>query len=130
MTNVLAGFLALFGLSGVIMHAEVRPARLDDTPPPPYTLPDPLVKEDGKRVRNVEEWRARREELLELFAREIYGRAPIGRLDTARAEVTSMDRGAVEGSATRNARDGCADVCAKCEKRGKSAGVPGVEFLR
>ncbi len=101
MTNVLAGFLALFGLSGVIMHAEVRPARLDDTPPPPYTLPDPLVKEDGKRVRNVEEWRARREELLELFAREIYGRAPIGRLDTARAEVTSMDRGAVEGSATR-----------------------------
>ena len=101
MTNVLARTFLVFALSGVIMHAEVRPARLNDTPPPPYTLPDPLVMEDGRRVRDVEEWRARRAELLELFAREVYGRTPIGRPEGMRAEVISVERNAVGGGATR-----------------------------
>ncbi len=101
MTKLLAGFLMLSGLSGVIMHAEVRPARLEETTPPPYTLPDPLVKEDGQPVRDVEAWRARRVELLQLFAREVYGRTPSGRPDGMRADVVSIDRGAIDGGATR-----------------------------
>lgn len=40
------------------------------------TLPDPLARLDGRRVTGAANWRARRQELLELFAREMYGRVP------------------------------------------------------
>ena len=44
------------------------------TPPP---LPDPLVMENGTRVRTAAQWRnARRPELLVLFTREMYGVMP------------------------------------------------------
>lgn len=42
----------------------------------PYFLPDPLVFNDGKRVASPEQWEKRREEIKELFDREIYGRLP------------------------------------------------------
>ena len=42
-----------------------------------YTLPDPLVTENGRRVvDSTTWWRVRRPEILELFSREIYGRVP------------------------------------------------------
>ena len=48
----------------------------DEGQVPPYTLPDPLVREDGRRVRSVKEWETvRRPELLSLFASQMYGRA-------------------------------------------------------
>lgn len=40
------------------------------------TLPDALRFEDGRRVATKEEWPARRAELLDLFARHVYGRSP------------------------------------------------------
>ena len=84
------------------MKAESRPAKLDETPVPPYTLPDPLRLADGTAVRDAEIWRARRRpELLELFAREEYGRTPAGRPAEMHFEVTSVDRGALGGTATR-----------------------------
>lgn len=43
---------------------------------PPYTLPDPLVMNDGRRVTTAAEWRQRREEILEFYREEIYGRVP------------------------------------------------------
>jgi hypothetical protein len=43
---------------------------------PVYELPDPLVFGDGRRVAQPEQWPARRAELLELFERQVYGRAP------------------------------------------------------
>lgn len=39
-------------------------------------LPDPLVFEDGRAVNNPEDWVKRKEEIRELFDREIYGRLP------------------------------------------------------
>jgi hypothetical protein len=42
-----------------------------------YTLQDPLVTNDGRRVTDSTMWwRVRRPEILELFSREIYGRIP------------------------------------------------------
>lgn len=41
------------------------------------TLPDPLVRFDGRRVAGAAAWRARRRELLDAFAREMYGRVPV-----------------------------------------------------
>lgn len=40
------------------------------------TLPDPLVRRDGRRVTTRAAWRGRRAELLDLFAIEMYGRVP------------------------------------------------------
>lgn len=42
------------------------------------SLPDPLVFNNGKRVKNAKAWKKRREEIVEHFDREIYGRLPEG----------------------------------------------------
>lgn len=39
-------------------------------------IPDPLIFEDGSPVKNPADWARRKEELMELFDREIYGRTP------------------------------------------------------
>jgi hypothetical protein len=49
----------------------------DESKVPPYTLPDPLVMADGKRVTDAETWRTkRRPEILRAYQTEIYGRIP------------------------------------------------------
>ena len=62
------------------MSAAPQPAHTDEAKVPSYSLPEPLVMADGSPVRDAAAWRARRRpELLELFAREVYGRTPAGR---------------------------------------------------
>ena len=41
-----------------------------------YTIPDPLVFVDGRRVAIASDWSARRREILSIFEREVYGRMP------------------------------------------------------
>lgn len=85
-----------------VLAAAPAPAITDESKIPPYTLPDPLVTNAGAPVRTAAAWQAqRRPELLELFAREVYGRTPSGRPVAWRAEVTSVDRRALDGKATR-----------------------------
>ena len=49
----------------------------DETKVRPYTLPDPLVLEGGKAVRDAETWRRqRRPEIMRLYETEIFGRVP------------------------------------------------------
>ncbi len=69
---------------------------------PPYTVTDPLLCRDGTRVKDVQTWQQkRRPELLELFAREVYGRTPGGRPRGMHWEQTSVDRSALGGKAVR-----------------------------
>ena len=42
----------------------------------PYTLEDPLTFFDGTKVKNASDWQRRRKEILELFAKEMYGVEP------------------------------------------------------
>ena len=65
-----------------------------------YTLPDPLRMNDGTLVKTPQQWRKRRTELLELFAREVYGRTPSQRV-TVSAQTTATEPKAVNGLATR-----------------------------
>jgi hypothetical protein len=52
-------------------------ANVDESRVPAYTLPDPLVQKNGKRVADAETWwKVRRPEIVEDFDREIYGREP------------------------------------------------------
>ena len=67
-----------------------------------YTLPDPLVRNNGTPVRDAETWRReRRPELLEIYAREIFGRTPGGKPAGLHEAVTSVDRAALDGKAVR-----------------------------
>ena len=49
----------------------------DEAKVPPYTLPDPLVTSDGRRVTDAAMWRSlRRPEILRMYESDIYGRIP------------------------------------------------------
>jgi hypothetical protein len=88
-------------LATLPMSAAPRPAQLDESPVPPYSLPDPLVRGDGAAVRDPAGWEVRRAELLELFAREVYGRTLLGRPPETHVTQISVERGAFRGLATR-----------------------------
>jgi len=69
---------------------------------PQYTLPGPLIMCDGTKVTDAQMWRTkRRPEILELFRRHVYGRAPIGRPKNMTFKVFDLDRKALGGLATR-----------------------------
>ncbi len=47
----------------------------DEAKVPPYTLPDALTMQDGRKVDSAEMWmKERRPELLELFSNEMFGK--------------------------------------------------------
>lgn len=100
-TRIRVGLL-LFASLSALMHAQTRPARLIDTPVATYTLPDPLVTNAGAQVTDVATWTTqRRPELLEAFSREVYGRTPAWQQAGMHAEISTFDREALNGLATR-----------------------------
>ena len=48
----------------------------DESAIPPYELPELMRFADGHPVREAADWPARRREILDVFAREMYGREP------------------------------------------------------
>lgn len=73
----------------------------DEAQVPEYSLPDPLILEDGTPVTDESLWwEKRRPEILTLFERDVYGRAP-DPPPQMRFEVTSQEDGALGGAATR-----------------------------
>ena len=61
---------------------QAHRALRDEAGVPSYTLPDPLVMEDGTPVKTREQWfDERRPELLRLFAEKMFGRSPEGALE-------------------------------------------------
>jgi hypothetical protein len=87
-------------------HATIAPVRhgeanYDEAKVPAYTLPDPLTRANGERVRSADAWiQRRRPELLRSFETEIYGRSP-GRPPQMVCDVTSVDSRALGGLAVR-----------------------------
>ncbi len=79
-------------------------ANYDEAKIPAYTLPDPLVSQSGEPITNSRQWATeRRPELLELFAREVYGRAPSPCKVSHRLVSTKSD--ALGGKAVRREID-------------------------
>jgi hypothetical protein len=67
----------------------------------PFTLPDPLLLSDGARITNAGVWwQQRRPEILKLFEQSVYGKTP-GTLNDIQFEITSIDKRALNGQATR-----------------------------
>lgn len=80
---------------------ESQQANYDESKVPAYTLPDPLLLSDGTRVTDARTWFTRRRpELLRLFEQHVYGRMP-GPPQDMSFGVTSLDRAALDGKATR-----------------------------
>src|SRR5210317_1608048 len=87
--------MRLSALCGVILMTITVSA--DDN----LSLPDALVTGTGNRIAASTEWqKSRRQEILELFRKEVYGRAPIGRPDDLRFDVMESDTSAMDGKAT------------------------------
>lgn len=73
--------VAVMLFAGQSQPPPSAPAALyDETKVPQYTLPDPLVLLNGKKVTNSAIWReGRRPEVLKLFETNAYGRTLVGR---------------------------------------------------
>jgi len=63
-------------------------------------LPDPLLFNNGQKVKSVKQWPARRKEILEIMTTQMYGTSP-GRPKNMRFEVFDNDPKALGGKATR-----------------------------
>lgn len=73
----------------------------DESKVPEYVLPDPLVCFDGRAVSDAAMWRqTRRPEILEAFARHVYGRTPEIKTNL-RFESIGADAKVFDGLATR-----------------------------
>lgn len=73
----------------------------DEDKVPQYTLPDPLVLEDGSRITSAAQWMGkRRGEILALFEDQMYGRRP-GRPAVRRVSTESVERNVLNGKAHR-----------------------------
>lgn len=74
---------------------------LDASAIPTFSLPDPLMRLNGKRVTTAEAWRSeRRPELVDLLERTLFGRTPAGKV-RARVVERSRDLAALGGRALR-----------------------------
>jgi hypothetical protein len=75
-------------------------ANYDEAKVGDYTLPDPLIANDGGRVNDPRQWRQRREEILRLFETHVYGRTPRSKSRIDFSE-TGRDEKALGGLAIR-----------------------------
>jgi hypothetical protein len=93
------GFVVLLAMSSTDALAEEF--NYDEAKVPSYTLPDPLVTEDGRKVTTPEMWReVRRPELLRLFETNVHGKMPEAVI-AMEGRPTHIDRRALGGLATR-----------------------------
>ncbi|MCS7179925.1 MAG: acetylxylan esterase, partial [bacterium] len=74
----------------------------DEEKVPLYILPNLLTCLDGTEVKTLDIWiNKRRPEILELFRKFMYGRAPLEKLENLRFEIIDYDKKALEGLAIR-----------------------------
>ena len=79
---------------------EQETPNYDEALIPPYTLPDPLTFASGELLAGAGDWPARRAEILDLFAAQMFGRTPTAEMPQF-VSITGEDRSALEGLATR-----------------------------
>jgi len=92
--------LSLSALAALLIcsaaKAQPADANYDEAKVGKYTLPDPLVMQNGEKVADDATWhKRRRPEILQLFQTNVYGRSP-GRPENITYELTSLDRAAWE----------------------------------
>jgi len=87
------------------VSAQPKGYNYDEAKVPSYTLPDPLVTNDGAAVTTASQWtKQRRAEVLELFQKHVYGRSP-GKPQNMKFKVTEAAGKALGGKAVRKQVD-------------------------
>ena len=66
--------IAICSMSLPALHAQQ--VNYDENKVGAYTLEDPLRFVSGKKVKNLRDWAERRQEILDIFQREMYGQMP------------------------------------------------------
>jgi hypothetical protein len=89
-------FLQIFFFS----YSQQFKANYDESKIPPYTLPDPLIFNDGSRVSSKEDWEIRRAEIYKTFENEVYGICPKWNGTLSTSEISS-DTHALNNKAVR-----------------------------
>lgn len=76
-------------------------ANYDENKVPAYTLPDPLLCQDGEVVNTVAQWeKKRRPEILQMFTTYMFGEAPAYK-GAIRYTIDRINEKALQGRATR-----------------------------
>jgi len=84
-----------------VVSAQARIPNYDESKAGNFTLPDPLVFDDGTPVKTAREWRGRRRaEILELLETNVYGRTPMPPKHI-RFKVFDVEKEALGGKAIR-----------------------------
>ena len=92
-------FLLLLLLPWLSM-AQQFVANYDEAKVPDYTLPDPLVFNDGTPVTNKNEWEKRRGEIYHIFEKEVFGVVPEWK-GSMKSVIVSQKKDALNGLAKR-----------------------------
>jgi hypothetical protein len=90
-------FFALLFLTGYVFRAQAQ--NYDEAKVAPFTLPEILKLQNGKKVRSTSVWeKERRPQILRLFEDNIYGQMPKS-LDSLRFSVTEGNLPVMDGKA-------------------------------
>ena len=93
--------LILLIICSIDIVAQRPDTNYDESKVPKYTIPDPLVLSNGKKVTDEKTWwEHRRPEILKLFENHVYGKSP-GKTEEMIFDVTSVDKEALDGKAIR-----------------------------
>lgn len=98
--NFIRFFLLIFtGISLLFSYSSIA-QQVEDADVQNYQLTDPLKMMDGRQISKPKQWLARREELLTLFTKEMFGQSP---METSKLnlKVFDLDAKALNGKATR-----------------------------
>ncbi len=90
----------LFLLLPWLSMAQQFVANYDEAKVPAYTLPDPLIFNDGTPVTNKKEWEKRRGEIYHIFEKEVFGVVPEWK-GSMKSVVVSQRKDALNGLAKR-----------------------------
>ncbi len=115
-------FFAILLLTSSMLHGQGFVANIDESKIPAYTLPDPLIFNNGQPVKNRQEWKIRRVELIKIFENEVYGKTPAGKVQLS-SSLLSEDAGALGGKAVRR------EIQLRLKKDGKEVLINVLLFL-
>jgi hypothetical protein len=90
----------LFLTFPLLLNAQQFVPNYDEAKVPVYTLPDPLVFNDGSAVTSKKAWEKRRGEIYHIFEKEVFGVVPHWK-GSAKSTVVSRKANALGGVAKR-----------------------------
>lgn len=99
-SRVVALLLVFVTFSSAVGQPKDPPANYDEAKVGAYTLPNLMVRTDGKRVLSRMDWTTRRRELLQLFSDNVYGQTPAQPV-RLRFQQTAVNESALNGLAIR-----------------------------